>query len=281
MRLCPWGQVCPLGQGWDGGGGPQDTRVSPITGEPLRTSRHLGWAQASANPHPGLALAANPVPGLVLLTNHGLSWIWSRPPWVYKAPSRAVLGGLWGVLAPFGSPWGPCCPSRSTPITMPTSFPPMAVGGQGQDPTPLVLGGPPAPSGSPQEGDTAQCHHPCPHKPLWCHWSPGAWWWLRWVTSPHWGRGGHQGCATSLPPQPTCPYDHTGGHPRGEMAKQRGKLRHGSPGVTTRPGDKATPHHIPSTPQSSLAAQTWGKKNPQMGGIHGKGGRGPLGAKVG
>lgn len=149
MRLCPWGQVCPLGQGWDGGGGPQDTRVSPITGEPLRTSRHLGWAQASANPHPGLALAANPVPGLVLLTNHGLSWIWSRPPWVYKAPSRAVLGGLWGVLAPFGSPWGPCCPSRSTPITMPTSFPPMAVGGQGQDPTPLVLGGPPAPSGSP------------------------------------------------------------------------------------------------------------------------------------
>lgn len=54
-----------------------------------------------------------------------------------------------------------------------------------------------------------------------------------------------------------------------------GKLRHGSPGVTTRPGNKATPPLYPQDP-TGIPGCSHLEKNPpvmpKMGGIHGKGG---------
>lgn len=104
------------------------------------------------------------------------------------------------------------------------------------------------------------------------------------------GSGGHQrrchpwfahACEVPpSPPAPICPRHHTGGHPRGETGKKTGKLRHGSPGVTTRPGNKATPPSYPQEP-TDLAGRSHREKNPpqNVGGTHGKGGggRAPLG----
>lgn len=188
---------------------------------------HPGWAQASANPHPGL----------LLLTNHSLPWLGSRPPWVCKSLLSCARGSpgcpesLWVTLG-----------SLLSFQVIPLPFPPWMDRSRIKPPCPGgALSTLSCALGSPHtEGTQPSATIPVPTN-------------LSGITN-SWstavaedGSPEHtEGLGTSeMGPPHVCSWLRGATNPRVHSGEAMGKLRHGSPGQGTKP-----PHIVSPNPHT-------------------------------